>query len=196
MVLKEIVSRRSIRAFDARPVPIDLLISLFEAARWAPSSLNEQPWRFIIARRENSAQFEKMLSCTNERNKIWAATASVLIICIARLHVTDRNIPNKYAYYDLGLAVGNLSVQATSVDLHMRQMGGFHPEIAVKQYGIPEGFEPVCMIALGFRGDAENLPESLREKEQSPRIRKPLHDLVFEDSFGHASALVNQIKKG
>jgi nitroreductase len=193
MVLKEIISRRSILAFDSKPIPDQQLVSLFEAARWAPSSFNEQPWRFIIAKRDNEAQFMKMVSCVNDWNEVWASKAAVLLICIARLNATDQDIPNKHALYDLGLAVGNLSVQATSMDLHMRQMAGFHPEIAIEKYHIPAGYEPVCMIALGYQGDAGKLPENLKRKENFPRIRKPLSDLVFEDEFGLSSSLV---KKG
>jgi len=192
MILKEIISRRSIRAFDSRPVPDELLVSLFEAARWAPSSFNEQPWRFMISKKENEEQFHKMLSCITDHNRVWASNAAALLICIARLHATDQNIPNRHAYYDLGLAVGNLSLQATSLNLYMRQMAGFHPEIAVEKYHIPSGYEPVSMIALGYQGDAGSLPENLRMKEEFPRVRKPLSELVFEEEFGLSSRLVKK----
>ena len=192
MILKEISSRRSIRAFDPKAVPDNLLRSLFEAARWAPSSANEQPWRFMVAKKENKAEFELMLSCINDRNRVWASSAAVLLICMTRLYMTEKNFPNKHAYYDLGLAVGNLSVQATSMNLFMRQMGGFHPEKAVSVYSIPNDFDPVSMIALGFNGDAETLPEALREREKYPRVRKPLRDLVFEKTFGGPSPVVEE----
>jgi len=192
MILKQITDRESIRAFDPRPIPDELLVSLFEAARWAPSSYNEQPWRFLIAKKENPDRFTAMLSCINDRNRVWAANAAVLIICIARLHATERNIPNRHAYYDLGLAVGNLSVQATNVNIFMRQMAGFHPEAAASAYLIPDGFEPVSMIAMGFRGDTGSLPASLQEREKFPRVRKPLSELVFDDVFGKASDLISK----
>lgn len=190
-ILKEISSRRSIRAFDSRMVSDEILLNLFEAARWAPSSFNEQPWRFIFSRKEHGGAFEKMLGCLNERNREWAAEAAVLLLCIAKLHATEREVPNKHAYYDLGLAVGNLSVQATSMDLFMRQMAGFHPETARSMYSIPDGFDPVSIIALGYQGDSEKLPEALRKREKNPRIRKPLQDLVFEDSFGNSSKIIS-----
>jgi nitroreductase len=195
MILKEISSRRSIRAFDPRPVEPNLLVNLFEAARWAPSSFNEQPWRFMIARKENAGEFEKMLSCLTDKNKEWASNAAVLLICISKMVATEKNIPNNHALYDLGLAVGNLSVQATSMNLYMRQMAGFHPENAVKIYSIPEAFQPVSMIALGYQGDAGNLSEALRSRENFPRIRKPLDEIVFEEKFGDPSPLVKNIAK-
>lgn len=190
MVLKEILLRRSIRSFDSRNVEDDVLQSLFEAARWAPSSFNEQPWRFILAKKQDVEQFNLMLSCVNENNREWASGAAVLIICITGLFATKSNLKNKHALYDLGLAVGNLSVQATSVNLFMRQMAGFDPLKAGIIYHIPVEYEPVSMIALGYRLDQELLSEDLRKKENYPRVRKPLNDLVFEDKFGRISAAI------
>ena len=179
--------RYSPRAFAERPVEAAKLQSLFEAARWAPSSNNEQPWRFIVTKK-GSESFERLIACLRPGNASWAPRAPVLILSLAKTMFDARGDKpareNRYAWHDVGQAVANLTVQATALGLCVHQMAGFEPEKAREAFSIPEGFAPVSVIALGYPGDPESLPEDLRARELAPRTRKPLEELVFEDDFG------------
>ena len=184
-----ISERKSIRAFSDKEISDEALITLLEAARWAPSSMNEQPWRFIIVRKENTEVFQKMIQCLNDSNKIWAQHASVLLLTVANNTITTLNKPNAYAWHDIGLAIGNLSLQAISMDIFLHQMGGFKSEEAKKLFNIPNGFDPVSVIALGYQGNAEALPSPLRERELKQRERKPLSEIVYSNTFGEIDPL-------
>ncbi len=184
-----ISERKSIRAFSDKGITDEALITLLEAARWAPSSMNEQPWRFIVVRKENTDAFQKMIQCLNDSNKIWAQHASVLLLTIANNTITSLNKPNAYAWHDIGLAIGNLSLQAISMDIFLHQMGGFNKEEAKKLFNIPTGYDPVSVIALGYQGNADKLPSPLRERELKPRERKPLSEIVFANTFGEVDPL-------
>jgi nitroreductase len=173
-----IAARWSPRAFEDREVPGSALNSVFEAARWAPSCFNEQPWNFIVARRQDGEEFERMLGCLVEGNRSWAKGAQVLMITVARMSFAHNGKPNRHAYHDLGLAVGTLSVQATELGLSLHQMAGFDADRAREVYGIPEGFEAVTAIALGYPGSPESLPDGLRDRETAPRERKPMASFV------------------
>ena len=184
-----ISERKSIRAFSDKEISDEALITLLEAARWAPSSMNEQPWRFIVVRKENTEAFQKMIQCLNDSNKIWAQHASVLLLTVANNTITTLNKPNAYAWHDIGLAIGNLSLQAISMDIFLHQMGGFKSEEAKKLFNIPNGFDPVSVIALGYQGNAEALPSPLRERELKQRERKPLSEIVYSNTFGEMDPL-------
>lgn len=184
-----ISERKSIRAFSDKEVTDEALITLLEAARWAPSSMNEQPWRFIVVRKENKEAFQKMIQCLNDSNKIWAQQASVLLLTVANNTITSLNKPNAYAWHDIGLAIGNLSLQAISMDIFLHQMGGFKPVEAKRLFNIPDGFDPVSVIALGYQGNADELPSPLRERELKPRERKPLSEIVYSNTFGEVDPL-------
>ena len=184
-----ISERKSIRAFSDKEISDEALITLMEAARWAPSSMNEQPWRFIVVRKENTEAFQKMIQCLNDSNKIWAQHASVLLLTVANNTITTLNKPNAYAWHDIGLAIGNLSLQAISMDIFLHQMGGFKSEEAKKLFNIPNGFDPVSVIALGYQGNAEALPSPLRERELKQRERKPLSEIVYSNTFGEIDPL-------
>lgn len=178
--LHDLLRRRwSPRAFSDRGLEPEKLRSLLEAARWAPSSFNEQPWRFVLAPREDSEAFERLLGCLVEGNQKWARRARVLMLSVAKLRFDRTGKENRHAFHDVGLAVENLVIQATSLGLVVHQMAGFHLEKTRSELGIPEGFEPVAMIAIGYQGDPQSLPEGLRERESAPRVRQPLADLVF-----------------
>jgi len=166
-------------AYDPRPIPDKVLGSLLEAARWAPSCFNDQPWFFLVARRQNSEEFERMLECLVEGNRVWARNASVLMITAARTTFQRNDKPNRFAGHDLGLAVGGLLVQATVMGLAVHQMGGFDPAKAREYYGIPEGFEPLTAVAIGYRDDPSTLSDDMRTREMQPRERKPLASFVF-----------------
>jgi len=186
-LLKE---RWSPRAFSDRPVSADDLRSLMESARWAPSSGNAQPWFFIVAQKQNAAEFEKALACLNPRNASWAKEAAVLIFAVARTKHENQDKPNRHYAYDLGQSVALLTVEATSLGLHVHQMAGISPEKVRDAYNVPEDFEIFTGVAIGYLGDPEKLPEDLREREKAPRKRKPLDSFVFADKWGQPAAFV------
>lgn len=185
-----LAARWSPYAFDDRAIPDADLCSVFEAARWAPSSYNEQPWSYIVAKRENREEFQALLSCLVEGNQVWAKAAPVLALGIVRLRFIRNDKPNRAAIHDLGLAAGNLLVEATARGLYVHQMVGIVPEKAHDVYKIPEGSEAWTGLAIGYRGDANRLPEPLRERDLAPRQRKPLQEFVFSRTWGKASPIV------
>jgi nitroreductase len=175
--IHELLARRwSPRAFAPRPVEREKLTQLFEAARWAPSSYNAQPWAFIVTTREDAEGYNRLLSTLVDVNREWAQRAPVLILAVAKLDFDHAARPNRHALYDLGQAVGNLTVQATALDLHIHQMGGFDPRSARELFAIPTGYEPVAVLAVGYQ---EGLPA-----DPTARTRKPLTDFVFSGSWG------------
>jgi nitroreductase len=184
--------RWSPRAFDSRPIEHEKLRSIFEAARWASSSFNAQPWHFIVATREKPDEFHKMLSCLMEKNQLWAQHAPVLIITVATLNFHHNGKPNRHAFHDVGLAVGALVVQATALDVYLHQMAGFSPEKARQTYQIPDGFEAVSGIAMGYLGDPNSLPEDVRQRELTPSPRKPLDEFVFSEQWGHPAGWLKE----
>jgi nitroreductase len=173
------------RPNDGRPVEPAILLSLFEAARWAPSGGNGQPWRFIVGRK-GAPTHNKLVSVIKEGNLPWAAQTPVLMLTVAKM-TTSSGRPHRHAFHDIGLAVANLTFQATAHNLYVHQMGGFEPEKARDVFAIPEGFEPVTAIALDYLGEPERLDEKNRERELTPRTRRPLTDFVFEETWGQAA---------
>ncbi|HMF84745.1 MAG TPA: nitroreductase family protein [Nitrospiraceae bacterium] len=176
--------RWSPRAFDDRPVEPEKLRSLCEAARWAPSSNNEQPWRFIVANKDYETEWNRLLACLVEGNRKWAYRAPVLILSVASLNFEDDSTPNRHAFYDTGMAVENLVLQATVLGLSAHQMAGFDVEKARADLKIPSGYEPVAMIAVGYPGDLASLPDRLRERELQPRSRRPISEWTFSGQWG------------
>ena len=185
-----ITKRWSPYSFDSRSVPDEDLRSLFEAARWAPSSYNEQPWNYIVAKKENPEEFQRLLSCLVEGNQVWAKAAPVLALGIAKLRFARDDQPNRAAIHDLGLAAGNLVVEATARGLWVHQMIGILPDKAREIYAIPEGYEPLTGIAIGYAGDPKALPEGLRERDLARRPRKPLKEFVFGQTWGNVSEII------
>jgi nitroreductase len=188
MIHELISGRKSIRSFEDRSIDNDTLNVLFEAARWAPSSRNEQPWRFLVAKR-GSNSFNTMASTLTESNKTWAQKSSALVLVLSKIRFTDPDVPNSHSLFDTGLAVANFSFQAQAYGISLHQMGGFHPAAVREKFGVPEGFEPVVIIALGYKGSPDALPDHLRARETMHRSRKPLSELVFADHFGTAAVL-------
>ena len=157
--IHDLLKRRwSPRAFSEQPVESEKLHMLFEAARWAPSSNNEQPWRFIVAIKDNETEWTRLLACLVEGNRKWAYRAPVLILSVASLNFQDDSTPNRHAFYDTGMAVENLVLQATALGLVAHQMAGFDVEKARADLKIPSGYEPVALIAVGYPGDIVSLP--------------------------------------
>jgi len=186
-----IVKRWSPRAFSDKPVPPEVLRSLFEAARWAASSYNDQPWAYLVAIKDDKENFSKMLSVLMDMNAAWAKQAPVLAISVARQHFKHNGSQNPVAQHDVGAANAQLTMEATSRGLVVHQMAGFHHDKARQLFGIPEGWEPVSGMAIGYPGDPENLPEQLRKTELAPRTRKPLSEFVMSGRWGHTAPFVS-----
>jgi len=185
-----LTARWSPYAFADRAVAADDLRALFEAARWAPSSYNEQPWGYVVAEKRDAAAFERLLSCLEEANQAWAAAVPVLALGIVTLVFKRNGKPNRAAQHDLGLAAGNLVLEATARGLVVHQMIGIKPDRARELYAIPEGSEALTGLAIGYVGDSQALPEKLRARDEAPRTRKSLADFVFAGRFGEAAPLV------
>jgi len=184
-LIKDLIrKRKSIVLFSDKQVENEKLEQIFDSARWAPSSFNEQPWRFIYATKDNTTDYEKFVSVINDHNRIWASKAPVLILSIAKTNHSHNEAENKYAFYDVGQAVATLALQATELGLYLRQMAGFDPAKAKENLDIPEGYEPVSMIALGYPGEVdENTDERLVWKQNHKRTRKPLNEVVKKGTW-------------
>lgn len=183
--IHEVLTRRwSPRAFDPRPVPHKVLSSIFEAARWAASSMNEQPWTYIVGvRDEDPDQFERLADTLFPGNA-WARNAPVLALSVAKKTFSANGQPNRVAIHDVGAASAGLVFQAMTEGLFVHQMGGFDAEKARQTFHIPDGYEPVAMLALGYPGNPEKLDEKLKEREMKARTRKPIHEFVFRGMWG------------
>jgi nitroreductase len=178
-VLPVIHERWSARAFADRDVSQEDLKRLFEAARWAPSSNNEQPWRYIVGTRGTETH-RKIYESLVGFNQAWAGKAPVLILGVAKSTFSHNNTPNLHAVYDLGAASAYLVLQAAALGLTTHQMAGFDRDKARKLLGIPEGFELGVAMALGYQGEPETLGNDvLIQRETSPRERKPLSEFVY-----------------
>ena len=173
-----IAARWSPYAFDSRPVSAGDLRSLFEAARWAASSYNEQPWRYLVATREDEQAFADLLSCLVDVNQQWARHAPVLVLTVAATTFARNGSPNLMSAHDVGLASANLTFEATHRGLVVHQMAGIVPEHARELYGIPEGFEPVTALAIGYAAAPDGLDEPWRARDTAPRPRRPQAEFV------------------
>ena len=189
--IHELIAKRwSPYGFADRPVSKDDLHSLFEAARWAPSSYNEQPWSCIVATKENPEEFERLVSCLVEGNQAWAKAAPVLALGCTSLYFSRNGKLNAAAIHDLGLAAGNLCLEATARGLFVHQMIGILPDKARELFRIPEGVQPVTALAIGYAPDPNTLPDKLRDRDVAPRSRKSLAEFCFSGEWGTASSLV------
>lgn len=178
MIHHAIKARKSTVLFDPQPISEDELNTLFEAARWAPSSRNAQPWRFIYSRRGEDF-YKTMYDCLIDSNRQWAGNAPILLATVAQTVSEYKQRPNKYAWHDTAMAYSNIVFQATTMGLSLHPMGGFDREKATKVLEIVPPFEIVAMAALGRKSESSDFPENLIERENSERKRKPLSDLVF-----------------
>jgi nitroreductase len=176
--------RWSPRAFSDRALDMATLRSLLEAARWAASCRNEQPWRFIVAQRQEAREFVRLLSCLDDKNQQWAKRAAVLMLSVAHSAFTHNGKPNRHALHDVGLAVAQLTLQATALGLVVHQMAGFSVQRARETYSILPDFEPAAVIAIGYPGDPNGLPVDLRERENADRSRRPQAEFVFAKTWG------------
>ncbi|MCC3154674.1 nitroreductase family protein [Hymenobacter sp. BT770] len=183
-ILPVLAQRRSPRAYSTQPVPADVLKQVFAAASSAASCFGEQPWRYLVGTRATSPEaYNKILSSMGEFNQVWAKSAPVLVVSIAKLHFSHDDNPNRHALHDVGQATATLAIQAAELGLQVHQMAGFSIDKVRTAFGLPAGYEPVAVFTLGYPGDPASLPDGLRDKEIAPRVRKPLAEFMFEGEW-------------
>jgi nitroreductase len=188
-----IVHRWSPRAFEARAVEPEKLRMLFEAARWAASSYNAQPWYFIVGVKDDPENYQKVLGSFVEFNQAWAKGAPVIALSVAGLKMPQDGSVNRHAFHDVGQAAATLALQATALGLQVHQMAGILPDKARQIFAIPADYEAVAGFAIGYPGDPLTLPEGrLRDNETGPRHRKPVSSFVFTGKWGEPSPLVTK----
>ena len=172
-------ARWSPRAFSDRDVSNEDLKTIFEAARWAASSYNEQPWRFLVARKSEPELYEKILGLLVPNNQEWAKAAPVLMIMVAKRTFSHSGSPNLYGVHDTGQALAHVFLQATALGLHGHGMAGFDRERARKELNIPDDYDFGAAVALGYAGSPDELPERYQKSEAAKRTRKPLNEIIF-----------------
>ena len=185
-----IANRWSPRAFDAaKPVSQAQIIALLEAARWAPSCFGDQPWRFLICQKNSNQNadteaWQQAFDCLASSNQTWVQAAPILMLTCANTLFGHNQQPNRWAQHDTGAAAENLCLQASHMGLSAHQMGGFNADLAREKFAIPAQYTPMAMIALGYAGDPNQLPDELKQRELAERKRKPLGELFFTDAWG------------
>jgi len=189
--INELIRERwSPRAFLPKRVEAEKLLSMLEAGRWAPSSSNEQPWYFLMARAEEPEEFAKMLGCLVEGNQVWAKAAPVLMISVAKKTFDHNGKPNRCALHDVGLASENMAIEAVAQGLASHGMAGIEREKIQEVYGLPENCEAVAAWAIGYAGEPEMIEGALRERELAERERKELGEFVFGGKFGKSAKVL------
>ena len=183
--IHKLIQRRwSPRAFSTEKLKKESLYRIIEAARWSASCFNEQPWRFILGTKDENESWDKIYSFLSERNQIWCKNVPVLILFVAKRTFSHNQKPNQGAEYDLGQSAAYVSMQAISEDIFVHQMAGFDASKAKEIFQIPDDFEPKTVMALGYRGDPNLLPDDFKRSEFGERKRKNLDDLLFTDKWG------------
>lgn len=182
-----IQSRWSPRAFDAdKPVGREDLLALVEAAHWAPSCFNDQPWRFVVCdKNSDEAGWQRAFSILAEKNGRWAKNAPVLVLAVAMDNFNHNGQPNRWAMYDTGAASMNMVLQATALGLVVHQMGGFDAEKAREVFNLPGDCRPMAMMAVGYQAEADVLDEDFKAAELGPRSRVALEDRFFAGQWGN-----------
>ena len=181
-----IANRWSGRAYDAdRQVTHQDIISLLEAARWAPSCYGDEPWRYIVCDKStNEAAWDKAFSCLVEGNQSWAVNAPVLILALANTFFSHNEKDNRWTQYDTGAASMSLCIQATSLGLMVHQMGGFSAEKTAEVFSIPEQYTSMAMMTVGYQLAEDKITGELMERESSERQRNPLAEQFFDGEWG------------
>ena len=186
-VLDAIANRWSPYRFLPQKIEDEKLLRCLEAARWAASSFNDQPWFWIIAKRQDEAAFERLIGCLMEANREWAANAGAMILTVSRSHFEKNGKPNRVALHDLGQAAAHLALQAATLQLQVHQMAGVNLSLIRQEYGIPEGFEPQTAIAIGYPDTSQPVTQhaqELSQRETGSRHRKSLDQQVFSGKWG------------
>jgi nitroreductase len=184
--LHPLLKRRwSPRAFTDKAIEKEKLQRIFEAARWAPSAGNEQPWKFIVGINPDET-WQKIFDSLADGNKLWNQNVPVLIISIGKKIYSRDQSPYFHFQYDTGQSVAHLSVEAMNQGLFVHQMAGFSSEKIIKDFDVPSDHQPLTAIALGYPGNPDDLPEQLKKRELAERTRKDFSDFVFSGTFGAA----------
>jgi nitroreductase len=182
-----LAERWSPRGFDAAAIDDHDVTALLEAARWAPSAMNHQPWRFLVGRTGTDgadATYKAIFDTLGGPNQQWAGRAPLLVAALARVQEADGSA-REVGPYELGLAVAQLTVQAHALGLHVHQIGGFDAAALRAEFDVPAAYRPVVVLAIGRRGDdLDDLPGWARDRETAPRERMPLDEIAFAERFG------------
>jgi nitroreductase len=176
---KMILQRYSPIAFSDKDISDADLKIFLEAARWAPSAFNEQPWRFLPAPKRDKIRYEKLLGCLFDGNKAWAASAPVLMLIYAKRDFSHNGNPNSFHMYDSGMAMQNFIISALESGVYVHQMAGFDHEMATMNFELSEEFTLISIAAMGYPGDINTLSEDLLKRAQRPRMRKPISEIIF-----------------
>jgi len=187
LILEIIQERWSPYSFSPSPVEDYKLKAMFEAAGYAPSCNNEQPWMFVYTTQADGIIFSDYLGFLVDSNKVWATNAYALAISFARTTFHTSGKPNRYAFYDTGMAVSNLLLQALALDIYVHQMGGFSLEKVREYFKLPLDIEPVAMMAVGYLGDGESLTPELFKRDEKRRPRKSINEFVFRNSLSFSA---------
>jgi len=184
MILNAINKRKSWFSFSEKSIDPEKLETIFQAARLAPSSMNTQPWRFIYANR-NEPAFQLILDTLAEGNKRWAKDAATLVLSVAQMEYVfkDNLYKNAYAWHDTGMANILLMIQAAELGIESHPMGGFDHQKAIQNFSLPKEYEPVAVIALGYKGDDSKISEDSLKRQNAPRNRKTIEEVVFNGGW-------------
>jgi nitroreductase len=183
LILEIITERWSPYSFSPTPVEEYKIKAMFEAAGYAPSCNNEQPWIFVFSTRQNIDVFNDYLGFLVDSNKVWAKNAYAIIISMARMKFSHNDKPNRYAFHDTGMAVTNLLLQALTLDIYVHQMGGFSRDKVREYFNLNDEVEPVAMMAVGYLGDGISLSPELLKRDEKRRPRRSVNEFTFRDSF-------------
>ena len=179
----EVLRKRwSGRAYSGKALTEEDVLTLIEAAHWAPSSMNEQPWKYYYAIK-GTHEFEEMWALLMDGNKPWVKDAGALVLCTARRTFERNGQPNRHYMHDAGAANAQFTIQATEMDLNVHMLGGYHHSETVERFGLGENEEPVCFLAVGARGDVNALEEPFKGRELAARKRKPLNEIAQRKVF-------------
>lgn len=177
------INRWSPRAFATNPVALESIKKVLEAARWAPSSYNEQPWRFIVGVKEENDSYDKIFESLGTFNQAWAKSAPVLILACGKKTFSHNQQTNRHYVYDVGQAMVCLSLQATAENLYVHQMAGFSADKARQLFDIPPDYEAITAAAMGYLGDPDMLEEKHKKSELAIRTRKPMSQICFGNGW-------------
>jgi nitroreductase len=187
LILEIIQERWSPYAFSSAPVEEFKLKAMFEAAGYAPSCNNEQPWQFVYVTQEDKEIFNDYLEFLSEGNKIWVKNAYAIVISLARTKFSYNNKPNRWAFHDTGMAVSNLLMQALALDVFVHQMAGYSIEKVKEYFKLGDDIDPVAMMAVGYLGDGSNLSPELLKRDETRRPRKPVTEFVYRNSLDNVA---------
>jgi nitroreductase len=183
LILEIIEERWSPYAFSSIPVEEYKLKAMMEAAGYAPSCNNEQPWIFVFTTRDNKEVFDEYLGFMNDSNRLWAKNAYSIIISMARTKFSHNGKPNRFAFHDTGMAVANMLLQAYTMDVYVHQMGGYSVEKVKKYFKLTDDIEPIAIMVVGYLGDGDSLPPELYKRDEKRRPRKYLNEFVFKNAL-------------